>query len=81
MNTNVLSLVPELYFITSQVERSGHFLILTDINFEDMNCKKSAHIQFASHLVVLNGKSYICTFLQYTADLSWIMHNQASWMR
>lgn len=57
------------------------FNILTDINFEDMNCNKSAHIQFASHLVVLNGKSYICTFLQYTADLSWIMHNQASWMR
>ena len=81
MNTNVLSLVPELYFITSQVERTGHFLILTDINFEDMNCNKSAHNQFASHLVVLNDTSYTCTFLQYTADLSWIMHNQAWWMR
>ena len=45
-----------------------------------MNCNKSAHIQFASHLVVVNDTSYICTFLQYTADLSWIKHNQASWM-
>lgn len=45
-----------------------------------MNCNKSAHIQFASHLVVVNDTNYICTFLQYTADLSWIKHNQASWM-
>ena len=45
-----------------------------------MNCNKSAHIQFASRLVVVNDTSYICTFLQYTADLSWIKHNQASWI-
>ena len=55
--------------------------ILTDINSEDMNCNNSAHIQFASHLVVVNDTSYTCTFLQNTADLIWMMHNQASWVR